>query len=136
MQENRINISPSLKDYLEYKVSDDFFPIVLRVRMEWDDSNYQKMIGLINRILEEYKKEYFYPLDVILFFTNEIGTMLSIISHPLFGKTREDEYKRLVVKRKKELQDFQRDFFIGNFFEYDFLQYLNKNKSVTKRDNA
>ena len=62
MQENRINISPSLKDYLEYKVSDDFFPIVLRVRMEWDDSNYQKMIGLINRILEEYKKEYFYPL--------------------------------------------------------------------------
>lgn len=136
MQENRINISPSLKDYLEYKVSDDFFPIVLRVRMEWDDSNYQKMIGLINRILEEYKKEYFYPLDVILFFTNEIGTMLSIISHPLFGKTREEEYKLLVVKRKKELQDFQRDFFIGNFFEYDFLQYLNKNKSVTKRDNA
>ena len=122
MQENRINISPSLKDYLEYKVSDDFFPIVLRVRMEWDDSNYQKMIGLINRILEEYKKEYFYPLDVILFFTNEIGTMLSIISHPLFGKTREEEYKLLVVKRKKELQDFQRDFFIGNFFEYDFLQ--------------
>ncbi|MCS2774102.1 hypothetical protein DXA26_14425 [Bacteroides fragilis] len=136
MQENRINISPSLKDYLEYKVSDDFFPIVLRVRMEWDDSNYQKMIGLINRILEEYKKEYFYPLDVILFFTNEISTILSIISHPLFGKTREDEYKLLVVKRKKELQDFQRDFFIGNFFEYDFLQYLNKNKSVTKRDNA
>lgn len=136
MQENRINISPSLKDYLEYKVSDDFFPIVLRVRMEWDDSNYQKMIGLINRILEEYKKEYFYPLDVILFFTNEISMILSIISHPLFGKTREDEYKLLVVKRKKELQDFQRDFFIGNFFEYDFLQYLNKNKSVTKRDNA
>ena len=136
MQENRINISPSLKDYLEYKVSDDLFPIVLRVSMEWDDSNYQKMIGLINRILEEYKKEYFYPLDVILFFTNEIGTMLSIISHPLFGKTREEEYKLLVVKRKKELQDFQRDFFIGNFFEYDFLQYLNKNKSVTKRDNA
>ncbi|MFK1910757.1 hypothetical protein ACIXN6_00135 [Bacteroides fragilis] len=136
MQENRINIRPSLKDYLEYKVSDDFFPIVLRVRMEWDDSNYQKMIGLINRILEEYKKEYFYPLDVILFFTNEISTILSIISHPLFGRTREDEYKLLVVKRKKELQDFQRDFFIGNFFEYDFLQYLNKNKSVTKRDNA
>ena len=136
MQENKTNISPSLKDYLEYKVSDDFFPIVLRVRMEWDDSNYQKMIGLINRVLEEYKNEYFYPLDVILFFTNEIGTMLSVISHPLFGKTREDEYKRLVVKRKKELQDFQRDFFIGNFFEYDFLQYLNKNKSVTKRDNA
>ena len=136
MQENRINISPSLKDYFEYKVSDDFFPIVLRVRMEWDDSNYQKMIGLINRILEEYNKEYFYPLDVILFFTNEISTILSIISHPLFGKTREDEYKLLVVKRKKELQDFQRDFFIGNFFEYDFLQYLNKNKSVTKRDNA
>lgn len=136
MQENRINISPSLKDYLEYKVSDDFFPVVLRVRMEWDDFNYQKMIGLINRILEEYKKEYFYPLDVILFFTNEISTILSIISHPLFGKTREDEYKLLVVKRKKELQDFQRDFFIGNFFEYDFLQYLNKNKSVTKRDNA
>ncbi|MFK1923884.1 hypothetical protein ACIXFL_01535 [Bacteroides fragilis] len=116
MQENRINIRPSLKDYLEYKVSDDFFPIVLRVRMEWDDSNYQKMIGLINRILEEYKKEYFYPLDVILFFTNEISTILSIISHPLFGRTREDEYKLLVVKRKKELQDFQRDFFIGNFF--------------------
>lgn len=136
MQENRINISPSLKDYLEYKVSDDFFPIVLRVHMEWDDSNYQKMIGLINRILEEYKKEYFYPLDVILFFANEISMILSIISHPLFGKTREDEYKLLVVKRKKELQDFQRDFFIGNFFEYDFLQYLNKNKSVTKRDNA
>lgn len=126
MQEYRTDIKPSLKDYLEYKVSDDFFPLVLRVRMEWNDTNYQKMIGLINRVLEEYKKEYFYPLDAILFFTDEIDTMLSIISHPLFGKTKEDDYKLLVAKRKKELQDFQRDFFVGNFFEYDFLQHLNK----------
>lgn len=126
MQKNITDISPSLKDYLEYKMSDDFFPLVLRVRMEWNDFNYRKMIGLINRVLEEHKNEYFYPLDVILFFTKEINTMLSIISHPLFGKTREDEYKLLVSKRKKELQDFQRDFFVGNYFEYDFLQYLNK----------
>lgn len=126
MQENRRDISPSLKDYLGYKASDDFFPLVLRVRLEWDDSNYQKMIGLISHVLEEYKNEYFYPLDIVLFFTKEIGTILSIISHPLFGKTREDEYKLLVSKRKKELQDFQRDFFVGNYFEYDFLQYLNK----------
>lgn len=59
MQENRTDISPTLKDYLEYKMSDDFFPLVLRVRMEWNDSNYRKMIGLINRVLEEHKNEYF-----------------------------------------------------------------------------
>ena len=111
----------SLQDYLDYKASDDFFPLVLRVHMEWNDANYQKMIGLVHCILEEYKSEYFYPLDAILFFTNEIDAILSIISSPLFGKTRENDYKHLVAKRKQELQDFQRDFFVGNFFEYDFL---------------
>lgn len=107
----------SLLQYLEYKALNDYFPYYLRVNLNWDDDNYLRMVSLIKNILEEYKDNDLFPKDAVLFFTKDITTILSIISNPLFGKTRDDDYKQLVEKRKIELQTFQRDFFIGNLFD-------------------
>jgi len=108
----------SVIEFEKMESSLEWFPNFLRVKMEWDDSKYEKMIQNIQQIIEDYSDNDLFPKSVIYFFTAEIDHIIGTVSNQLFLDKHHNGYSKdemilLLEKRKSELLNLKEEFFYG-----------------------
>ncbi len=116
----------SLKKFYEYLASDEELMYLVRINAEWNEESFCEMKKLVKAVEEDYAGEEFYPKRFVLYFMNDIPSVINILSrikvcteeNLLKGYTQET-YISMLADKIKQLEELKWEFIDSLIFYND-----------------